>query len=369
MRTPLTCISGFTELAQQSTDFNKVQEYLSKIKISNDTMLDLINDTLTVSYIMNGNVTINKESVDNLELLDFISFAIKRSAQQAGVDFKIDISSITRRRIITDRAKIKKIFYNLLSNAVKFTPRGGHVLFKIETVENANKDIDTIFSIQDDGIGMSEAFMSNLYKPFVQENYDANKLQGFGLGLYIAKQMITVLGGSIDVESEKGKGTTFTVKLRFDEATDEKVRELPIGNRIFSTDELKGKRILLCDDNNMNVEITKALLEEKGLVVTVAHDGKEAVKLFERSSINEFAIVLMDLRMPKMNGFEATQAIRNSKRKDASTIQIIALSADAFDDDIQKSISSGMNGHIAKPIVPETLYAKLAECIVLYNPF
>lgn len=258
-----------------------------------------------------------------------------------------------------DKVRFEQIFINLLSNAVKFTHSGGTIDFMIDTLGYDGVHIDKRFIISDTGVGMSEEFLPHAFESFAQESRRdiSENSQGTGLGLAIVKKTVDLMGGKISIDSKIGKGTTFTVDLSYE--TVDNPSELSSDE--ISLDKLSGRRILLCEDNEINTEIIVTLLERKGMTVTCAENGQIGLQKFEDEPIGSFDLILMDKRMPVMDGIEATKAIRALKREDAKTIPIIALTADAFVEDEQLSISVGMNGHLPKPIVPKYLYEMIAS--------
>lgn len=356
MRTPLNAILGFTTLLKKENISPKSEEYVDKIQTSGELLNNLINDTLMMSKINSGKLSLYLQPIELFDLIDSIVVPIQEVSSVKKIDFRLDISQTHDRFVLVDKINTQKIFLNLLSNAVKYTPAGGHVLFSVRDDEK-DPDGNTLdFVVQDDGIGISEQFIPHLYEPFMQEHSNSD-ISGTGLGLSIVKQLIGLMDGNIIVESEKNKGTKFTVKLVLKET------EAVVGNQRksekVSVTDIRGRTILVCEDNSLNMEITKALLENKGVKVIEAVNGEKGLEVFESSEIDSIDAILMDIRMPKMNGYQAAKAIRALERKDAATVVILALSADAYEDDVKKSILAGMNGHIAKPINPEKLYEEL----------
>lgn len=271
----------------------------------------------------------------------------------------MDSSGYRPRTILADRLNVEKILLNLLTNAVKYTPEGGSIWVTVKDVPGANADPDLVFSIRDNGIGMSKEFLSQLYEPFAQENQQGYEAYGVDLGLSIVKQLVELMGGSITVNSRKGEGTEFTVRMYLRETTDIQNRQSPTEH---SPDEkLSGRKMLLCEDNKLNREIACALLRQKGVEVITAENGKIGLECFAASKPGEFDAILMDIRMPVMDGITATQAIRELERADAQTVPIIAMTADAFAEDIERCLEAGMNAHLAKPIEPQMFYRALTE--------
>ncbi|MCI1722837.1 MAG: transporter substrate-binding domain-containing protein [Lachnospiraceae bacterium] len=360
MRTPLNAVIGFAGLAEKENSIEKKNEYLSKIESSGKLLLDLINDTLTISKTRNHNFELHPEPVRSRELFDSIIAPIHAAASKKNITFTVDSDSAADRVILADRLNVQKIFLNLLSNAVKYTPEGGHVRLRIYNEPSADGSPDSLFTVSDDGIGISPEFLPHIYEPFSQEKRHGYESVGTGLGLSIVKEMVEKMGGSIDVKSEPGKGTTFTVRLHFEEA--EKAASFAAKN-INPSVNLQGRKVLVCEDNALNREIAMALLKKKDMDVVCAEDGQAGVNVFAESAENEYDAILMDIRMPVMDGIEATKAIRRLERPDAETIPIIAMTADAYEDDVKRCLDAGMNGHMAKPIDPDTLYRTLAEAV------
>jgi signal transduction histidine kinase/CheY-like chemotaxis protein len=362
MRTPLNAVLGFASLAQKDNITEETRkEYISKIQISGNLLLELINDTLTLSKANSGKLELNPEPVRAKELFESIIVPIRQAAEKRKVSFTSDTSGVTDRVIMADRLKLQKILLNLLSNAVKFTPEGGHVCVTFSNELQKDAVLDSVIKVSDDGIGMSPEFLPHIFEPFTQEKQPGYESVGTGLGLSIVKQLVDLMGGTIRVESEKGKGTTFTIRLHFEEAgagTDVKGRAA-----LSLNGNLSGRKVLLCEDNALNREISTALLKDKNMTVDTAENGEEGVRKFLDSAPGTYDAVLMDIRMPVMNGIEAAKQIRLSDRTDAKSVPIIAMTADTFSDDIQKCLDAGMNAHLAKPVYPEQLYETLQSLV------
>ena len=359
MRTPLNGIIGYTNLAQQTDDRELTQNYLSKIRISGNLLLDLINDTLDISKIESGKYTLNPEILTNVELLESITVPIKETAEQKHINFVVDTLKMKKCMIRIDRLNIQKVVLNLLSNAVKFTPEGGTVTLTISNFKKDGDPINTLISVKDTGIGIGEDFLPKLYEPFSQEHApEARGTTGTGLGLSIVKAIVTLMNGRIEVKTKRGEGTQFDVYLPIEMVKDtiEAPKHIPV-----DTTTLAGLKALLCEDNEMNREIAVTILAKFGVSTIQAMNGKEGVQLFTNSAEGTFDVVLMDLRMPDMNGYDAALAIRKLPRADATTVPIIAMSADAYQSDIQKCQAVGMNDHISKPIDQQLLFNELVK--------
>lgn len=360
MRTPLNAIIGFIRMAKKPGLSDETRnDYLDKAGRSSALLLDLINDTLTMSKASSGKLQICPEPVDNRELLESIIVPIRETAIKKNVGFSADYSCTQDRTILADTLNVQKVFLNLLSNAVKYTPVGGHVSFRVYHDPAQSRTPDTVFVVSDDGIGISEEFLPHIFEPFSQEKQKGYEAVGTGLGLSIVRQLVDLMGGTIEVRSEKNHGSTFTVRLHFEEAAQTESSQ-PKTKKIA---DLTGRKVLLCEDNELNREIAVALLNEKGVTVIPAENGQIGVEKFTESVPGTFDAVLMDVRMPVMDGIEATSAIRALQRQDAKTIPIIAMTADAFDDDVRKCRDAGMSDHVAKPIDPAELYQVLSSSI------
>lgn len=363
MRTPLNAILGFTRMAKKEnlTDQERLG-YLDKVETSGTLLLDLINDTLTISRVSSGKLELHPAPVNPAELFDNIVASIRPTAEAKQISLVADRSGVVNRNILADKLNVEKIFLNLLSNAIKYTPAGGHVWFTIYNEKRRDGKLDSVISVKDDGIGIDTQFLSHLYEPFAQEHRTGYEASGTGLGLSIVKRFVDLMGGTITVDTVKNKGTCFKVRLCFPDAplpAPASKTSVPVTD----TSIFQSRRVLLCEDNLLNQEIACALLKDKGMSVVTAADGKTGLQIFSTAEPQTFDVILMDLHMPVMDGYETTKQIRTLDRADAKTIPILAMTADAFDEDVQKCLAYGMNGHIAKPIAPALLYQALAEVL------
>jgi signal transduction histidine kinase/ABC-type amino acid transport substrate-binding protein len=361
MRTPLNAVIGFSELAKKEEAPPRVRDYMDKIHTSGELLLALINDTLTMSKINSGKLELYLEPVSPETIFDSVVVPIRAAAEQKRLTFRTEKSGPTYEPIMADKLNLEKILLNLLTNAVKYTPEGGNVTLslKMEPLDDARVASTTVIS--DTGIGISNEFMPHIYEPFVQEQRTGLGSSGTGLGLSIVWHLVELMGGTIEARSEKGRGTSFTVKLDFDKAAAVTAPVLP--RQACCREKLTGKKVLLCEDNELNSEIATTLLENAGMTVARTENGSIGVKLFTDSQFGEFAAVLMDLRMPVMDGLEAARAIRALDRPDAAVVPIVAMTADAFEEDVQKCLAAGMNGHIAKPLDPDKLLDTLSALL------
>jgi CheY-like chemotaxis protein len=254
-----------------------------------------------------------------------------------------------------------------LTNAIKYTPQGGQVWFTIHNVQLENGQLDSVTTVKDNGIGISPEFLPHIFEPFTQENRVGYETGGTGLGLAIVKQYVQLMGGTITVSSKKDQGTEFNVHLRLKQVEAPQTTAAAAVPETAATAILQGRQVLLCEDNKLNQEIAKALLKAKGMTVVLAANGQEGIDTFAASVPGTFAAILMDVHMPVLDGLAATRRIRSLARTDARTVPIIAMTADAFEEDVQRCLAAGMNGHIPKPVSPELLYQKLSAAIAHRN--
>lgn len=359
IRTPMNAIIGLTHLAKEEKDLNVIQEYLHNIDSASNFLLGLINDILDMSKIENGELTLKEDPFTKEEFENSINTVIKPLMDEKKINFVFRLESgISCIRV--DRLRYSQIFFNLLSNAAKFTPTGGTVEFLSEKLEQKDGKVGIRFYVRDDGIGMSQEFMEHLYDPFSQERSKlGDSSKGTGLGLPIVKSLVDAMGGTISVKSQLGKGTEFIVDLYAlqAESSAESVK------RGYCEEKLKGLPVLLVEDNEINIYVAQIILEKAGCVVTVARNGEEALERFGESPEHYFGAILMDVRMPVMNGIDATKALRAMDRADAKTIPVIAMTADAFDEERKNTLDAGMNYHLSKPINPQILYQVLGEYV------
>ena len=359
IRTPLNAIVGLTHLALEEEDRGTVRTYLGKINSSSDFLLGLINDILDMSKIESGDLTLTPEPLTLETFQASVETVIRPLMDGRGVHFVCDLNDGPD-CILADPLRFEQIFFNLLSNAAKFTQEGGEVSLRLASVPAPEGMAGMRFTVRDTGIGMSADFLKHLYDPFSQEHSQlSGYTKGTGLGLPIVKSLVDAMGGTIEVESELGCGTTFTVTLTLPLAR--AATQSPEVKRSY--DVLRGANILLVEDNEINTYVAKLILEEAGCVVTTAENGRDALKQFAASAPGAFDGILMDVRMPVMDGIEATRAIRALPRPDAKTIPILAMTADAFAEEQKRTIEAGMNAHLSKPIDPPILYAELAKYI------
>ena len=364
IRTPMNAIVGYTTLATNHVEQpEKVKNYLEKIQSSSTHLLSLINDILDMSRIESGKVLLDEQPCNLVTLLDDLHSIIQAETSARQLYFSINTENLQHPNVRCDRLRINQILLNLLGNALKFTNPGGFVKLGLEELPGAAPGCGRYrFQVSDTGIGMSADFVKHIFDPFERERTSTiSGIQGTGLGMSITKNLVNMMHGSIEVESEKGKGTTFTVEvvlaLESAAAADAEARFEPV--HLSSDHRMKGSSILLVDDNFLNREIAVTILEDEGFKVDVAVDGQKAVDRLLEVGPGRYQLVLMDVQMPVMNGYEATRAIRALENQELANIPILAMTADAFEEDRQKALRSGMNGHLTKPIEIEKLFEAL----------
>ena len=371
IRTPMNAIMGLTEIASHTTQEAATRESLDKIDQSSQFLLRLINDILDISRIESDSFVLHPEPYDREEFAVFIDSTIMPLAEAKGVSFKYQLMADLP-CLFVDKLRFNQIFTNLLGNAVKFTPPGGHVWMALQNEGLLQGQQCIAVTVQDDGIGISKVFLPHIFEFFEQENVKHTKVdEGTGLGLAIVKRIVEAMGGTISVSSEKGKGTTFELHLKVDILIEEKRRseEKEISPAVYMAGTasperealLKGKHVLLVEDNEINQEVARAQLEAAGVSCDTAGDGQEALERFQQSSEGFYDAVLMDIRMPVMDGKEATRRLRKLSRKDAAAVPIIALTADAFEDARGDIMECGMNDYLAKPVNAAMLYDVLLK--------
>ena len=350
IRTPMNAIIGFTNIALSMGPEEKIRNCLEKIMKSSDYLMSLINDVLDISRIESGKIKYEPVPCDITEITDTVLAVAHGFLQGRNIEFIVSRGTPTAKYVYADELRIREVLINILSNAIKFTKDGGTIRFEVEDqAVGDGKHVQVRYRISDTGIGMSEEYQAHLYEEFTQESDGARtNYKGTGLGMAITKRYVDMMHGEIHVKSKQGVGTTFTVELplRIADVAPEKKPETGCTER-----DLQGIRVLMAEDNDLNAEIAITLLEEKGLVVTRAIDGQDVLDQFRAAPTGSFDLILMDIMMPKQNGYEATQAIRSmADRPDGKTIPIVAMTANAFAEDIAAAHAAGMNGHLAKPI-------------------
>ena len=353
IRTPMNAIVGLTTLMENELDQpERLAEHLHKLESSGQLLLGIINDILDMSRIESGKTTLNVEPMHLPQQLDQLITMIRAQTNEKAQTFTVS-THLRHENLLADPTRLNQVLMNILSNAVKYTPRGGHIRFEVEELPRNEHYAKYQFTVQDDGIGMSEAYQKTLFDPFTREERSGtNKVQGTGLGMAITKSIVDLMGGSISVESATGKGTRFEVVLEFpiDAEADhaQKLQALPEEEETVSP--LSGMKFLCAEDNAINAEILEMLLEVNGASCTICSNGQEIVDAFANVKPGEYDMILMDVQMPVMDGLEATRRIRNGENPLGRIIPILAMTANAFLEDMQKSKEAGMDAHLSKPV-------------------
>lgn len=347
IRTPINGIIGMTAIAKRNiTDAAKLKECLDKISVASNHLLSLINDILDMSRIEKGKTVIAHNPFNLRTLLDDCSTLISNQLEDQNVEFVRDYEDLEHVHLLGDEVHIRQVLINILGNSVKFTPDGGKISLSVKQMENRNGNVIVQFICSDTGIGMSKEFQKRIFLPFEQEEGGARSShKGTGLGMPIAYNLMRMMGGRMKLQSELDKGTTFTLYLDFD--IDMNAEQIQEEEKKW---ELKGMKVLLTEDNAINREIVEEILGEEGILVTSVTDGQEAVDTFRDAVPGTFDVILMDVMMPVMNGLEAAKTIRALRREDAKTIPILAMTANAYEEDVRKTKEAGMDEHLSKPL-------------------
>ena len=362
IRTPMNAIIGFTALAQTHIDDRgQVEDYLKKISVSSQHLLSLINDVLDMSRIESGKVTLEAKPVHLPELVHELRDIVQAVVSEKDLSLTLDTVGVENEDVIADPLRLEQILINVLANAVKFTPDGGQISLWIVQKDTAPAGYaDFEFHIKDNGIGMSEEFQKHIFEQFARERTSTvSKIQGTGLGMAITKSLVDMMGGRITVKSEQGKGSEFTISLRFP-IGEAKTEQTPPAAKASAS---AGKKLLVVEDNELNLEIASTLLKEAGFEVDTAENGKIAVEKVEAASADRYDLILMDIQMPEMDGYEATRRIRALPDTKKAALPIVAMTANAFEDDRKNALRAGMNGHIAKPLDIQKLFQVLSELL------
>ena len=373
IRTPLNVIIGYTALA--SAHVNEAQEvkrYLSKIQTASKHLLLLVNDVLDMSHIESGTLKLEHAPVYFPDVLEDLKSIVQTDISAKQLEFHVDTKNMVHKNVITDKLRLNQVLLNILENAVKYTRPGGKICFQIQELKGQEPGFAKYeFRVKDTGIGMSEEFIAHIFEPFSREQTSTvSGIEGMGLGMAIVKKIVDRMGGTIAVKSRQGKGTEVIVILKF------KVSSQPVANEMRalsrpeqmetflekekakqenlkeenSENPFKNKKILLAEDNELNQEIAVELLKEEGFILDTAEDGTIAVEKMRTAKPGQYDLILMDIQMPIMDGYEATRQIRKLKNPETANIPIVAITANAFEEDRQKALEAGMNEHVSKPI-------------------
>ena len=385
IRTPMNAIVGFTALARTHIgDRAQVQDYLGKISAASAHLLSLINDILDMSRIESGMLELQESEVHIPDLLHDLRTMVQNLVNEKNQNLHIDMQDIAHENVFTDKLRLNQVLLNIVGNAIKFTQAGGDITIQVIEKPFSEKGYTTVeFSVKDNGVGMSKEFLGHIFETFTREySTTVSGIQGTGLGMAITKNIVDMMGGDIRVESEKGKGSVFTVTLNMrivDEFAAKQTR-VPALRTAFTQSvtrgdvenpegekenrkayDYSGKRVLLVEDNELNREIATAILEDAGMAVDCAEDGDIAVSVINNAPGDQYDLIFMDIQMPKMDGYTATREIRTLPDNRKANIPIVAMTANAFDEDKRKCYESGMNGHIIKPIGIEAIAKVLDE--------
>ncbi|MBC8612261.1 transporter substrate-binding domain-containing protein [Blautia faecis] len=367
IRTPMNAILGYAQLMEnelKGKDLPETSEHLKKLQQSGNLLLSIINNVLDMARIESGRMEIDENygRIEDIRQTLFEIFEDEAKKKNLALHYTINVE---HENILTDTTKVKEIFVNILSNAIKYTPAGGSVMVDIDELPCEEPGYMIVRTrVSDTGIGMSQDYLSKIFEAFTRErNTTKSKITGSGLGMSIVKKYVDLLGGTIDVESELGKGSTFTVTLKHRIADESYYLKKHIEEPEIESEILEGRNILLAEDNDLNAEIAEAILERAGLKIERVEDGIQCVNKITKMPAGTYDMILMDIQMPKMDGYKATQEIRCLPDKDKASIPIVAMTANAFEEDKRDAIAAGMNGHIAKPIQADKLLSILSEVI------
>lgn len=366
IRTPMNAILGFTEIARRNlNDTKKLKECLEKIQSSSNHLMQLINNVLDMTKLENGKVDLTEDCCDLQECLEKACDTLQTEIDRKHLTIQTDTSTVKNELVYCDVLRFNQILFNILSNAVKFSKQDGNILITLKQNPCSIQEYAAYeISVKDNGIGMSPEFLSHIFEPFEREHTSTiSQTQGIGLGMPITKSLVNLMGGTIHVTSEPGKGTEFVLQFTFKLQEQMKQTKQQTSNENIFTNDFSGKRLLLVDDNELNMEIAHELLREAGFLIETAPNGQIAVDMVRNSSVGYYDAILMDIQMPIMDGYQASREIRSLENKDLAGIPIIALTANAFDEDKREALSNGMNAHIAKPLDIPVLYETLENIL------
>ena len=364
IRTPMNAIVGFSGLLEKSIhDEKKSLDYIKKIRVSSDILLTIINQVLEMARIESGKITLNPESVNIREMVEAMNTVFESSLTKKSLEYQCSLN-VVHDQILCDKTKMEEIILNVVSNSIKYTNPHGKITVSIDELDSEDeKNANYKVVVEDNGIGMSQDYLPHIFEDFSREHTSTEtRVAGTGLGLPIVKSLVDRMGGTIEVESEEGKGTRFIMKFSFPVSLENQVREKEKQNIPDITEKLEGKRILLAEDNELNAEIAETVLEETGIKVKHVEDGIQCIEELKKMPEKYYDVILMDVQMPNMDGYTATQRIRDLDDSRAE-IPIIAMTANAYDEDRRKAQEAGMDGFLAKPLDVDEMMRLLAQII------
>lgn len=364
IRTPMNAIVGFSGLLEKSIhDEKKSLDYIKKIRVSSDILLTIINQVLEMARIESGKITLNPESVNIREMVEAMNTVFESSLTKKSLEYQCSLN-VVHDQILCDKTKMEEIILNVVSNSIKYTNPHGKITVSIDELDSEDeKNANYKVVVEDNGIGMSQDYLPHIFEEFSREHTSTEtRVAGTGLGLPIVKSLVDRMGGTIEVESEEGKGTRFIMKFYFPVSLENQVREKEKQNIPDITEKLEGKRILLAEDNELNAEIAETVLEETGIKVKHVEDGIQCIEELKKMPEKYYDVILMDVQMPNMDGYTATQRIRDLDDSRAE-IPIIAMTANAYDEDRRKAQEAGMDGFLAKPLDVDEMMRLLAQII------
>ena len=364
IRTPMNAIVGFSGLLEKSIhDEKKSLDYIKKIRVSSDILLTIINQVLEMARIESGKITLNPESVNIREMVEAMNTVFESSLTKKSLEYQCSLN-VVHDQILCDKTKMEEIILNVVSNSIKYTNPHGKITVSIDELDSEDeKNANYKVVVEDNGIGMSQDYLPHIFEEFSREHTSTEtRVAGTGLGLPIVKSLVDRMGGTIEVESEEGKGTRFIMKFSFPVSLENQVREKEKQNIPDITEKLEGKRILLAEDNELNAEIAETVLEETGIKVKHVEDGIQCIEELKKMPEKYYDVILMDVQMPNMDGYTATQRIRDLDDSRAE-IPIIAMTANAYDEDRRKAQEAGMDDFLAKPLDVDEMMRLLAQII------
>ena len=364
IRTPMNAIVGFSGLLEKSLhDEKKSLDYIKKIRVSSDILLTIINQVLEMARIESGKITLSSESVNIREMVDAMNIVFESSLTKKSLEYQCSLN-VVHDQILCDKTKMEEIILNVVSNSIKYTNPHGKItvsIYELDSEDEKNANYKVV--VEDNGIGMSQDYLPHIFEEFSREHTSTEtRVAGTGLGLPIVKSLVDRMGGTIEVESEEGKGTRFIMKFSFPVSLENQVREKEKQNIPDITEKLEGKRILLAEDNELNAEIAETVLEETGIKVKHVEDGIQCIEELKKMPEKYYDVILMDVQMPNMDGYTATQRIRDLDDSRAE-IPIIAMTANAYDEDRRKAQEAGMDGFLAKPLDVDEMMRLMAQII------